>query len=116
MVKFYEHPTYYGCVDATMENDERYSKWEKQFEERGFDDTATWNFDCTLIAFIRPRLKAVIEQRQAMFELDEETQQDYQKMLDGFNVDYKVFMSEEDTKKVDKAFKLLAKHYSNLWW
>lgn len=49
----------YGC--EIKDDDKRIPIFQKQFEERGFDDTELWNLDQTIIQFIYPRLKAFHE-------------------------------------------------------
>lgn len=46
------------------ETDEREPEWKAQRLTRGFDDTEMWSLDCTIAAFIAPRLKVFKEQAE----------------------------------------------------
>lgn len=54
-------PRYHGFVDTLNENNERIPEYLKQLEERGFDDTESWDFFTTITSFIYPRFKEFIE-------------------------------------------------------
>lgn len=117
--KFYESPSYLGYAnDPDMVDDKRQEKWEKQYNERGFDDTCTWSFDDTLIRFITPRLKRFLEISEEITQADE-FHADVRKMLEGFEFYMSGKFNDcdmEHNKVLDESFALLAKNHRGLWW
>jgi len=119
-LKFYEHPGYIGYAgDKDMANDYRQQAWERQYFERGFDDTVTWSLDEMLIKWLTPRLKKFLEFSEDFTGDNDEFHKDVKEMLKGFEFYLSDEFDEIDkkhVKKVDKSFKLLAKNYKKLWW
>ena len=101
---------------------------EKQREEHGFDSTELWNLDVTFAKFLVPRLKAYKESRSGipgrLVSSDKTTEKDSKKwdkiiqdMIDGFEIIATVdgYNWKDKSGKPEKAVKLLAKHYFDLW-
>lgn len=116
-MKFYEHPSYSGYANE-LTKDSRMEEWEKDYNERGFDDTVTWSLDDTLIKWLTPRLERFLEISEQITDADE-FHNDVREMLYGFKLytstDFSEF-NEEHIKKLNKSFELLAKNYRGLWW
>lgn len=110
-----------GELDAT---DNRQEKWAKQREERGFDDTETWNLFNVVARFVLPRLIRFKEVTNGFpcdlteAEWDEKLQQ----MIDAFqvwaNCDDEA-MTLDDKEKWQRACdgaELFGKYFRDLWW
>jgi ATP-dependent helicase/DNAse subunit B len=112
------HPSYCGYADTMSHDDDRHEKWEKQYNERGFDDSVTWSFDCKLVEWIIPRLERFIEISEETTNADE-FHAKCKVMLEGFKFylsdDFNEF-NEKHMEIIDKSFKLLAENYRGLWW
>lgn len=107
------------------ESDPRFDAFKKQRQDRGFDDSELWSFDCTIAGFITPRLKAF---RDHAVEIgDHPGSMDYQKwikilddMIAGFEIypehfNWKQEEQEANWKKVNKALSLFTKYFYSLW-
>lgn len=107
------------------ETDEREPEWKAQRLTRGFDDTEMWSLDCTIAAFIAPRLKVFKEQAARIGDhpvsiTSEKWQEILSQMIEGFELypDHFNWPSEdsnENWKKVYKALELFKNWFMNLW-
>ena len=107
------------------ETDERETEWKAQRLTRGFDDTEMWSLDCTIAAFIAPRLKVFKEQAARIGDhpvniTSEKWQEILDQMIEGFELypDHFNWPSEdsnENWKKVYKALELFKNWFFNLW-
>lgn len=99
-------------------DDNRQPEWEKERVTYGFDERETWSLDFSLGVWLYPRLCFFKEQGQGYpcgltlkkwnNILDD--------MIDGFKEVATKELFERDNDKIEKAYKLLSKHYSDLWW
>lgn len=107
------------------EDDRREPEWKAQRLTRGFDDTEMWSLDCTIAAFIAPRLKVFKEQAARIGDhpvniTSQEWQCILEQMIEGFEIYPDHFnWTEEDSdanwRKVDKALSLFHTWFFNLW-
>lgn len=107
------------------EDDEREPEWKAQRLTRGFDDTEMWSLDCTIAAFIAPRLKVFKEQAAQIGDhpvniTSEKWQEILSQMIEGFELYTDHFNwpsddSNENWKKVYKALELFKNWFMNLW-
>lgn len=107
---------YYGF--DISENDERYDKFKKQREERGFDDTETWSLDVTFAKFLVPRLKRFKELNNGIPNglNEQEWNNILDEMIEGFEGIITDDLINPRNEKADKALKLFTEHYFSLWW
>lgn len=102
---------YYGHALTLSENDARLKLYREQRDERGFDDSETWSLDCTIIEFIIPRLKRLLEIEKSHKIEAPEYISDLEKQVRIFE-DYKNNKIRFDEYDVS----LLFKHFKSLWW
>jgi hypothetical protein len=90
-MKYYEQPNYTGLGDTLDVDDDRHELFQKQYDERGFDDTELWSLDGSLIRYLYPRLIAL---QKIQKELHEPTKYDIklQNVIDQFKI-----ILEDDT-------------------
>ena len=110
----------YSLDDGNMPDSELY---KKQREERGWDDTETWNLDSTIAQFVYPRLKRFIELEPAgypgqCFKTYEDWIEALKKMLYSFEHiinedDYEI--NNDVNKKIQEGLELFGKHFQSLW-
>jgi hypothetical protein len=117
---FFEHPAYIGYV---TQNDsvERREYFSKQFNTQGFDDSALWSLDHTIVKFVLPRLKAYNEKAHDLFDAahSEKLLKDIQTIINGFELYLSPEFHEYDKKqykKYKKAWKKLSKIHGQLWY
>jgi hypothetical protein len=116
----------FSCIDETDKDPKLLEKWKLQRDERGFDDTETWNLDVTLAKFIVPRLKVFKELNNgypSKFKAKEEWDKVLDEMIEGFELysdkwkcssDQNMLNLEEHKRK--QAVKLLGEYFYDLWW
>ena len=117
-MKYYKHPAYIGYANELPKKDDRHKDFEKQYNERGFDDSVTWSLDDMLIRWSAPRLERLIEIDKEIID-EPELIKNLETMLEGFQLylsdDFDEF-NKKHMKKLDKSFKLLAENYRGMWW
>ncbi len=107
---------YYGFAFTLPSTDDRRKDYLKQIDERGFDDTETWDLSVALGKFLLPRLKRLNE-IQIKTIIDPELQKDVEQMIEGFQLlSDDDTMEEESHNKISIGFELLSKNWSKLWW
>lgn len=92
--------------------------WEKQFNERGFDNTTLWSLDEMIVRFLTPRVKAFLAAYKESAIDNPEFQLELQTMIDGFEFRLSPEFNEhnkEHQKKVAHSFSILAQKHSSLW-
>lgn len=117
-MKYYDHPAYNGYAHELPEDDSRHEQFEKEFNEKGFDETATWSLDYTLASWIVPRLEMLIETQKKIFDSPEFIKE-CEEMLEGFKFYKSKYFNlddDEHEKITKRAFELLAKNHRGLWW
>lgn len=112
----------YSVHKEIPKTDKRQKIWRKQRNERGFDDTETWNLDRTISKFIVPRLKVFAEKTNC-FPNDltfEKWKAILEDMIWSFNfisdIENVNLVSKNDYKRYKKGLKLFAKYFDDLWW
>lgn len=103
---------YYGCANELPSGDERLELYEKQREERGFDDTETWSLDNSLFQYLHPRLKRLVEIRKKTFAANERTDalERLCVILDEWS------LKGTDSLLPEEAYKILSDNLHNMWW
>jgi len=109
-----------SLASGLPDDDKRLSRYRKQRDERGFDDTETWSLDTTIASFIAPRMKRYLEVSKEMIVLSEEHQKDITDLAEAFEF-YGSDESYDDLKKrkqsLDKIRELFPKVFNGgLWW
>lgn len=99
-------------------------RWFWQKHTRGYSDCDLWNLDYHLAKHICKLLRAFKKRQHGYPACLSERQ--WQKVLDEMIAGFSLSDSEEKYfsgkyskkgwEKMDKALKLLAKHYHGLWW
>lgn len=102
---------YYGHALDLKEDDERLKEYREQRNERGFDDSETWSLDCTIIEFILPRLKRLLEIDRSLKLNAPEYFSDLEKQIEIFE-NYK----NGKININDYNISFLFKHFKSLWW
>lgn len=118
MTKFYKHPSYDGLANELLINDDRMSDFEKDYNERGFDDTVTWDLHGSLIKWITPRLERFLEISKDI-NIDDDFHKDVKTMLTGFQFYLSGSFKDTDDKHIEivnKSLKILNKVFWKLWW
>lgn len=112
----------YGFADSLPKDDDRIELYKKQRQERGFDDTELWSLDCTIAAFIAPRLKEFAKQtcgNPVNIASFEDWQEILRQMVVAFDLmadkDRIVYTDEED-KLISDGLDLFRKYFHGLWW
>lgn len=112
---YVKHPSYDGMLEP---NDNRVEEYKKDYDTRGFDDSVTWSLDYSLIHWLTPRLRRFLEISKNTTQAD-----DLHKDIEAILVVFEEYCKEEfdsfdreKRKSLDKAFKILSKTYSGLWW
>lgn len=109
------------CFSLVDENDDRWEEYTKQRQERGFDDSETWNLDATISKFIYPRLGAFIDDVKRLechpgnipFE---EWLDILEEMLKGFEILSQDTERTDDEKKIiERSLDLFREYFHNLW-
>ena len=99
------------------EDDERQKKWKKQRKRRGFDDTELWSLDCTIVAFILPRLK-VFRKKIGSYPCEltfPAWKEILDKMITAFEL-YKIsFPNNDEAAKIQEGLDLFRKYFHHLW-
>lgn len=107
------HKSYCGLADIlpvdTPEEIARAKKYFDQFNERGFDDTESWDFGRTTIsAFIYPRLRAFINSYQRTIltikDTDNQKMREYKELQNKYSEEFNVLLS-----KALRAFEIIYK-------
>jgi hypothetical protein len=111
-------PKYLGIPNInfslTAKNDDREEFFKEQRMTRGFDNTELWNFDCTILNFIIPRLEAFIGITPCHTE---EEKKELNMILDIFKIKIEEFnLTVEEDEKYDEALNLFIKHFKGLWY
>lgn len=101
--------------------DERAKRFEKQREDRGWDDSETWSLDIAFAKWIVPRLERFREITigHPMGTTEEKWDKVIGDMVDGFKImieDDCIPESKKRLKKVTKAIHLFHEHFFSLWW
>ena len=109
------------CFSICEDDTERGKLYRKQRLERGFDDSETWNLDCTIAQFILPRLKRFKE--VLISHPMNITATEWNNILDKMIFAWEYLASDDEfkdvsdiDKKVEMGLTLFAKYYQNLWW
>lgn len=114
--------SYYGLAKEMPATDERHAKWDKQRQERGFDDTETWSLFTTISDFIYPRLIAFKEYK-CDYPINL-TLKNWDEILDKMIFAFKFYsdeykreepVSEETIQKVREGMDLFVKYFRDLW-
>jgi len=113
--KYYEQPGYLGLGDTLDINDKRHKQYQKQYDERGFDDTELWSLDGSLIRYLYPRLIALEEIQKTQHE-----QTEYNNNLRDVIKQFK-FILEDDTfvnkpEVIKKALTDFIKITDGIWY
>lgn len=118
--------SYYGCANKLRKDDRRQSRYRKQRDKRGFDDTETWSLDTTLAKFLLPRLKRFIEVNVGRPIGMSEKRWDMiiKIMIRGFELhasgaEWRTDDATESIKierRIKSAWRLLGKYGRHLWW
>jgi hypothetical protein len=90
---------------------------------RGWDDSDTWNLDCTLAKLITPRLKKFKDLKKD-WNLTDLSDSEWNDHLDKMIAAFEFLGSEERWESTDKnkwkevqeGLDLFHEHYFNLWW
>ena len=119
--KYFEAPSYDGCMSYEIMNGdiERYISYKKQYETMGFDDSVVWSLDNSFGKWIVPRLERFIEISATILVKTKDEIAEYHEMLNGFKLlssDEYFTGDEKYHQPIKRAFELLAKHYSKLWY
>lgn len=114
--------SYYGLAKEMPATDERHAKWDKQRQERGFDDTETWSLFTTISDFIYPRLIAFKEYK-CDYPINL-TLKNWDEILDKMIFAFKFYSDEykrekpasiETIQKVQEGMDLFVKYFRDLW-
>ena len=114
--------SYYGLAKEMPATDERHVKWDKQRQERGFDDTETWSLFTTISDFIYPRLLAFKEYK-CDYPINL-TPKNWDKILDKMIFAFKFYSDEykreesassETIQKVQEGMDLFVEYFRDLW-
>jgi hypothetical protein len=128
--------TYYGRALELAETDKRQVKFRKERDEWGFDSTSLWELDVQIVKFVVDRLKMAIEYNEPLslktklyFKEDSNGRHTHLKenrekslvILGKIVKGFELYLSsnqktEQDTKDIDKAFKLFFKYFHGLWY
>lgn len=98
---------YYGFAHELPKEDERLTLFEKQREERGFDDSELWSLDCTLFKFLLPRLKALVEIRERIF-VDPSFHKEMKELIE--------LIEEDNALPNPRMYELLYKCLPSMWY
>ena len=114
--------SYYGLAKEMPATDERHAKWDKQRQERGFDDTETWSLFTTISDFIYPRLLAFKEYK-CDYPINL-TPKNWDEILDKMIFAFKFYSDEykreesassETIQKVQEGMDLFVEYFRDLW-
>lgn len=97
--------TYYGCA-LEINDPKRLEEFQEQRKERGFDDSETWSLDITIVKFMLPRLKRLIEIEKKIGTNDVNYFKDMEEAIK--------LMENYDFDKTDLMF--FFKRFGQLWW
>ena len=109
-MKFYDSVHYHGLANS-MPDDNRQGEWEKQFKEFGYDNTYFWNLDITLVKIVQPLIKAFGDNKNNIFQMEDE----YNNVLQKFT---KLENNPDEginTSEVGDAFKALSLIIDRMW-
>lgn len=110
----------YGSSDEAK-NDARQPLWQKQRDERGFDDTELWNLFHHLAEHIAPRIKAFKDMNKMgnpMGCSSEEWDETLNKIVHAFEKiaeDCMWDLDKEENQKVNEGLDLFRQWYLGLW-
>lgn len=105
----------YSLSKQLPPNDSRQEIWQKQREERGFDNTELWNLDRTIARFIAPRLRVFMEAPHVKADL--EYYNDLNTVLKTFELlEKEENYSSEVYEEIHKGIKLFSEIYPTLWY
>jgi hypothetical protein len=114
---------YYGVVnelDPKYERDKkRIPKYLRQFKERGFDDTETWNLSSVILKFTLPRLKRFREVNNGY--PGGLSAKKWDEMIDKMILGIELFLEDDagdkvKNKQIDEGLELFFKWFRHLWW
>lgn len=110
---------YHGLVNELGEDGKKVSKYIKQYEKQGWDDTETWNLYFGIAKYVLPRLKRFreIPLGHPICMTAKEWDEILGKMIWSFEAIVKddTLTPEEDYKKMQEGLDLFAKWFRNLW-
>ena len=103
------------------ETDDRWTTYQKQRLERGFDNSETWSLDSTISQFIEPRLKVFKELKYG--HPSDLTIDKWDKILDKMIQSFELINNDElkkDLKNrediIDEGLDLFREYFFHLWW
>lgn len=107
------HKSYCGLADILPVNTPEEIAWAKkyfdQFNERGFDDTESWDLGrTTIVGFIYPRLRSFIHNYQRSIliikDTDDQKMREYKELQNKYSEEFNVLLS-----KALRAFEIIYK-------
>jgi hypothetical protein len=107
------------CFSICPDDTENGKIYRKQRIKRGFDDSETWSFDCTIAKFALPRLKRFKEVNNGSPR--DMTEEEWNNIIDEMIYSFE-FISKDicgndlELNKVNKGLKLFSKYLMYLWW
>ena len=104
---------YFGYAHTLDKDDRRLKELRRQRDEQGFDDSEIWSLDCTVMSYMLPRLKRVIELRNERFVVSEEDKAEAVELISLVEFFTDV---EHDKQKRERFLELFNKHFFSLWW
>lgn len=111
--KFYEEPQYIGYANKGFKK-ERLKRFEKQYRERGFDDSVTYSLYSSLSKFVLPRLIRFKEIKNdtpmGLSELE------WDVILDKMILFFESVVNAKDEVDVIEGFQLFQEYFFDLWW
>ena len=109
------------CFTVIKNNDDRWSEYEQQRLERGFDNSELWNLDGTIAKFIYPRLVSFLEHTKDVKSYPDQMSYDQwvdilEKMVKGFDLLSSDRIKTDDEEQLEKdALKLFSEYFFALW-
>lgn len=116
----------FSIAEDTYPNDpDKLEKYRKQREEKGFDDTETWQLDKTFALFMIPRIKRFIQVNNGF--PNGETHESYVEKLRFIvksfeeyyiddNINTSLELEKERLENAKQALDILSKLWFCLWW
>lgn len=104
------------------EGDTREEAFRKERLKQGFDQSETWSLDCTIAAFIIPRLKEYkkIVLNFFAYPKDDDFYINIDKMIKAFELiirnDGNRIWNEKEQQQVEEGLKLFSENLLSLWW